>query len=186
MADVETIVTGMAGRYASALFALAREQRATDQVADDLDAFSRMVADSPDLTRLVRSPAFTADEQVRALGAILERAGISDLTAKFLKLVATKRRLFAAETMVRDYKALHDAARGVARARVTVAAPISQDQWAELERTLSDVSGKAVAIDVFVEPDIIGGLVVKLGSRMIDGSVRTKLNSIRTRMKEVG
>lgn len=187
MAETETIVTGMAGRYASALFDLAREQHATEQVADDLNGFLALVKESTDLARLVRSPAFSAEDQVRALGQILDRAGISSLTANFLKLVATKRRLFALENMVRDFNALNDDAKGVVRARVTVAEPISQDQWAELERTLSTMSGgKSVSIDVFIDPEIIGGLVVKLGSRMIDGSLRTKLNSIRTRMKEVG
>ena len=187
MADTETIATGMAGRYASALFSLAQEQGSTEQVAGDLNGFLQLIKESADLTRFVRSPAFTADEQVRALGEILARAGVAPLTANFLKLVAFKRRLFAIEAMVRDFNALNDAAKGVVRARVTVAEQISQDQWADLEKTLSEMSGgKSVAMDVFVDRSIIGGLIVKLGSRMIDGSVRTKLNSIRTRMKEVG
>ena len=187
MADTETIVTGMAGRYASALFALAQEQRSTDRVAEDLNGFLGLIKESADLQRLVRSPAFSADDQVRALGQILERAGVSTLTANFLKLVASKRRLFAVETMVRDFNALNDAAKGLTRARVTVAEPISDEQWADLEHTLSEMSdGKSVKMDVFIDPEIIGGLVVKLGSRMIDGSLRTKLNAVRTRMKEVG
>ena len=186
MADVESIATGMAGRYASALFALAQEQHATSQIAGDLEAFLGLLKESPDLHRLVRSPVFSAEDQVRALTPILDRMNVSTLTGNFLKLVATKRRLFAIESIIRDFKALHDAARGVTRARVTVATPISNDQWAELERTLSEISGKSVQMDVFIDPEIIGGLVVKVGSQMIDGSVRTKLNSIRTRMKEVG
>lgn len=187
MAETETIATGMAGRYASALFALAQEQHSTDQVAKDLSDFLQLIKDSPDLSRFVRSPAFAADEQVKALGEILDKAGVTPLTANFLKLVAAKRRLFAIETMVRDFSALNDSAKGLVRARVTVAERISQEQWADLEQTLSEMSGgKQVAMDVFVDRSIIGGLIVKLGSRMIDGSVRTKLNSLRTRMKEVG
>ena len=187
MAKEETIVTGMAGRYASALFALAQEQSATDQVAADLARFSGLMAESADLTNLVRSPVFTAEEQVKALGAVLAKAGISGLTAKFLKLVATKRRLFAVPTMIADYGKLHDAARGVSRAEVTVAEALSDAHLNALKEALKEVSGgRSVDVKVKVDPSIIGGLVVKLGSRMVDGSLRTKLNSIRTRMKEVG
>jgi F-type H+-transporting ATPase subunit delta len=186
VADVETNATGMAGRYASALFALAQEQHVTDRVAADLDAFVGLLRDSPDLYRLVRSPVFSAEEQVKALSAVLERTGFETLTVNFLKLVATKRRLFAVEEMIRDFKGLFDTAKGVTHARVTVAQRLSPAEWDDLERTLSEISGKSVRMDVFIDPDIIGGLVVKLGSRMIDGSVRTKLNAIRTRMKEVG
>ncbi|MBX9741777.1 MAG: F0F1 ATP synthase subunit delta [Beijerinckiaceae bacterium] len=187
VAKEETIVTGMAGRYASALFELAREQRATAQVAADLDRFKAMLAESADLARLVRSPAFSAEEQVKALGAVLEKAGISGLTAKFLKLVATKRRLFALPVMIADFGKLHDAERGVSRAQVTVAEPLSPANLAALRVALTDVAGaNSVDMDVKVDPSIIGGLIVKLGSRMVDGSLKTKLNSIRTRMKEVG
>lgn len=187
MAKEETIVTGMAGRYASALFALAQEQGATEQVAADLNRFSNLVSDSADLARLVRSPAFTADEQVKALGAVLDKAGVGGLTAKFLKLVATKRRLFAVPQMIADFGKLHDAARGVSRAEVTVAEPLSSANLEALRKALTDVAGSSsVEMNVKVDPAIIGGLIVKLGSRMVDGSLRTKLNSIRTRMKEVG
>ena len=187
MAKEETIVTGMAGRYASALFDLAREQGVTAQVAADLSAFSAMMEESADLRRLVRSPAFAAEDQVRALGAVLDKAGVSGLTAKFLKLVASKRRLFALPTMIADFVKLHDAERGVSRAEVTVAEPLSEANLAALRAAISEVAAaKSVEMNVKVDPSIIGGLIVKLGSRMVDGSLKTKLNSIRTRMKEVG
>jgi F-type H+-transporting ATPase subunit delta len=187
VAQEETIVTGMAGRYASALFALAQEQRATAQVAVDLDRFGAMMAESPDLTRLVRSPAFSAEDQVKALGALLDKAEIGGLTAKFLKLVATKRRLFALPVMIADFGKLYDAARGVSRADVTVAESLSPANLEALRIALTDVAGaNSVEMKVTVDPSIIGGLIVKLGSRMVDGSLKTKLNSIRTRMKEVG
>ena len=187
VAKEETIVTGMAGRYASALFGLAQEQGATVQVAADLARFNAMIEESADLARLVRSPVFTAEEQVKALGAVLDKAGIGGLTAKFLKLVASKRRLFAAPAMIADFGKLHDAARGVSRADVTVAEPLSPANLEALRKALTDVAGSSsVEMNVKVEPAIIGGLIVKLGSRMVDGSLRTKLNSIRTRMKEVG
>jgi F-type H+-transporting ATPase subunit delta len=177
----------MAGRYALALFELASESGATDQVAADLAAFDGLLDESADLRRFVKSPVFTAEEQVRALAAILDKAGIAGLAANFLKLVATKRRLFAVGDMIRDFKTLYDAARGIARAAVTVAEPLKDEHVAALKSALVELTGgKEVAIAVKVDPAIIGGLVVQLGSRMVDGSLRTKLNSLRTRMKEVG
>ena len=177
----------MAGRYAQALFQLAGESYATDAVAADLDRFAALVAESSDLQHLVRSPVFSAEQQVRALSALLAAAGIQGLAANFLKLVASKRRLFAVSGMIRGYKALNDAAKGVTRAEVTVAEPLSDANLAALQSALAQASGgRSVVVDVKVDPAIIGGLVVKLGSRMVDGSLKTKLNSIRTRMKEVG
>jgi F-type H+-transporting ATPase subunit delta len=187
LAKEETIVSGMAGRYAQALFQLAGESYATDSVAADLDRFAALVAESSDLQHLVRSPVFSAEQQVRALSALLAAAGIQGLAANFLKLVASKRRLFAVSGMIRGYKALNDAAKGVTRAEVTVAEPLSDANLAALQSALAQASGgRSVVVDVKVDPAIIGGLVVKLGSRMVDGSLKTKLNSIRTRMKEVG
>lgn len=183
----QTIVSGVSGRYASALYALAQEQRVADQVAQDLNRFNALVEESDDLRRLVRSPAFSADQQIKALSAILAKANIGGLAANFIKLAADKRRLFAVQNMVRDFNALHDAARGVSRAQVTVAAPLSDSQAETLREALKEITGgKSVDMAVKVDPAIIGGLVVKLGSRMFDGSLRTKLNSLRTRMKEVG
>jgi F-type H+-transporting ATPase subunit delta len=187
VAKEETIVSGMAGRYAQALFQLAGESNATDAVAADLDRFAAMVAESSDLQHLVMSPVFSVEQQVKALDAILSRAQITGLAANFLKLVASKRRLFAVSGMIRGYKALNDVAKGVTRAEVIVAEPLSDSNLAALQAALVQAShGRSVQVDVKVDPSIIGGLIVKLGSRMVDGSLKTKLNSIRTRMKEVG
>ncbi len=177
----------MAGRYATALYQLAKDDRTTKDVAAALQTFRDMARESDDLRRLIRSPVIPADAQVKALDAILARAGITGVAANFLKLVASKRRLFAIEAMIRDFEKLHDFDRGVTRAEVTVAHPLSAEHSADLQRTLRDITGgKEVEVTTDVDPSIIGGIVVKLGSRMVDGSVRTKLNSIRTRMKEVG
>jgi F-type H+-transporting ATPase subunit delta len=177
----------MAGRYAQALFALAQETHTTDQVAADLKTFADLVASSEDLLRLVRSPVFSAEEQVKALDAILVQAGISGAAANFIKLVATKRRLFAIRDMIRDYLTLNDAEKGVTHAEVTVAAPLNEAHVTALKGALAEVAGsKSVEVAVKVDPSLIGGLVVKLGSRMIDSSLKTKLHSIRTHMKEVG
>ena len=187
MADAVDIVSGMAGRYASALFSIAKESRSIDVVAADLRTFSDALRESSDLQLLVRSAAFSAEEQGRALGKVLEAIGTGGLTSKFLLLVASKRRLFAVRTMIADFQALDDADRGVSRAQVTVAEPLSDADFENLKASLADATGgKSVEIDMKVDPDILGGLVVRLGSRMVDGSLKTKLNSIRTRMKEVG
>jgi F-type H+-transporting ATPase subunit delta len=178
----------MAGRYAEALFALAQERHATDGVAADLKTFSDMIAESADLRSFLRSPVFSAEEQVKTLGALLERAGLAGTTTeKFLKLVATKRRLFAVQDMIRDYNILYDHARGVSRAAVTVAEPLRDDHVEALKNALAEISGSnRVEVAVKVDPSIIGGLIVQLGSRMVDSSLKTKLDSIRARMKEVG
>lgn len=177
----------MAGRYALALFDLAKENNAIDDVGAALQRFLGLVDESPDLQRLVRSPVFTAEEQGRALDAILARAGIAGYAANFLKLVAAKRRLFAVREMIADYGKLTDASKNLVRAEVTVAEPLTDQNLDALKSALNDATGgQNVAVDVKVDPGIIGGLVVRLGSRMVDGSLRTKLNALRLRMKEVG
>lgn len=187
MANDETIVSGMTGRYASALHSLASDRRETDTVRAGLEAFRAMLDESVDLQRLVRNPTFSAHDQLNALNPLFAKAGIDGLAGDFIKLLATKRRLFAVGDMIAGFNKLDDAEKGVTRAQVTVAEPLSAAQTAALRQALGAVSGgKSVEIDTKVDPAIIGGLVVKLGSRMMDGSLRTKLASIRTRMKEVG
>jgi F-type H+-transporting ATPase subunit delta len=187
VAGEEPIISGMAGRYATALFELALDNDAVDAVGADLDGFDALVAESEDLRRLVRSPVFAADAQTRALGAVLDRAGIGGLTARFLKVVTANRRLFAVREMTRAYRALVARHHGEVSAQVTVAEPLSEAHRAAITDALKSVTGKEnVGLNVKVDPAIIGGLVVKLGSRMVDSSLRTKLNSIKHAMKEVG
>jgi F-type H+-transporting ATPase subunit delta len=187
LAEAGDIVSGVSGRYASALVALAQERRETAAVAEALARFDAMIAESADLQRLVRSPVFSADDQLKALGALLEAAGISGIAANFIRLVAAKRRLFFIRAMIADYGKLEDAFRGVTRAKVTSAAPLSDENVAALKESLRAVSGgREVDLNVKLDPALIGGLIVQLGSRMVDGSLKTKLNAIRTRMKEVG
>ncbi|HTV36394.1 MAG TPA: F0F1 ATP synthase subunit delta [Xanthobacteraceae bacterium] len=184
MAGEETIVSGMAGRYAAALFDLAREGNAIDAVKADLDRFDSLLAESPDLMRLVRSPVFSTDEQLQALSAVLERAGIGGLAAKFLKLVTSNRRLFAVRDMIKGYRELVADHKGEASAEVIVAERLRDEHVDALKSALKAVSGKDVDLNIKVDPAIIGGLVVRLGSRMVDSSLRTKLNAIRHAMKE--
>jgi len=178
------IVSGMAGRYATALFELALETNSVEQVQSDLKAFDALVAANPDLMRLVRSPVFSAADQARALAAVLEKAGIGGLAAQFLKVVAGNRRLFAVREIIRGFNALVARHKGEVTAQVTVAEQLNDARLNEIRDALRAVTGKDVKVHVDVDPSIIGGLKVKLGSRMVDASLRTKLNSIKFAMKE--
>ena len=184
MSGEQPIVSGMAGRYATALFDLASEANAIDAVKADLDRFEALIAESPDLARLVRSPVFSADEQLQALSAVLERTGIGGLAAKFLKLVTANRRLFAVRDMIRGFRELVARHKGEATAEVIVAEKLKDEHIEALRTALKSVSGKDVDLDIKIDPALIGGLVVKLGSRMVDTSLRTKLNAIKHAMKE--
>jgi len=185
VAGEDPIISGMAGRYATALFELALENKAVDKVKKDLEQFDELVQDNPDLQRLVRSPVFGADEQLKALGAILDKAGIKGTAANFLRVITTNRRLFAVRDMIRAYRALVAGHKGEVTAQITVANKLTEKNLDALKSALKSVTGsKNVDLDVKVEPAIIGGIVVKLGSRMIDSSLRTKLNAIKFAMKE--
>lgn len=186
MADENPNVSGVAGRYATALFELARDENTVDAVKADLDRFDAIVAESADLARLVRSPVFTADAQLKALSAVLDKAGIGGTAVKFLKVLTANRRLFAVRDVIRAYRTLVARFKGEVSAEVTVAEKLSEKNLGALKDALNQVTGKDVDLNVKVDPAIIGGLVVKLGSRMIDSSLRTKLNSIKHAMKEAG
>ena len=179
-------VSGVAGRYATAMFELARDAKAIDATKADLDKFDALVAESADLARLVRSPVFSADTQMKALSAILAKAGISGLAAQLLKVLTANRRLFAVCDVTRAFRALVAKFKGEIAADVTVAEKLSDKNLDALKSALKTVTGKDVDLNVKVDPAIIGGLVVKLGSRMVDSSLRTKLNSIKHAMKEAG
>ena len=179
------LLSGVALRYASAMFELAREGNVVDVVSGDLGRFDQMVRGSEDLQRLIRNPIFTAEEQSAAVGALLDKAGISGLAGNFIRLVAAKRRLFALPDMIRAYQDLVSDAKGIVRAQVTLAEAPSDKVLNEIKAALRDVAKADVSLDVRIDPSLIGGLIVKMGSRMVDASVRTKLNSIRLAMKEV-
>ena len=186
MAGEDPSVSGVSGRYATALFELARDEKSIDGVKADLDRFESLLNDSADLKRLVLSPVFSADTQSRALGAVLDKAGISGISANFLKVLTANRRLFAVADVIRAFRALVAKFKGEASADVTVAEALSDKNLDALKTALKTVTGKDVTLNVKVDPSIIGGLVVKLGSRMVDSSLRTKLNSIKHAMKEAG
>lgn len=181
----ETYVSGVAGRYATALFELAREAGAIDAVKADLDRFASLIAESDDFKRLVRSAVFSSEEQERAVTAVLEKAGIGGFSGNFFKMVAANRRLFAVEAMIRGFDALAAAEKGEVVAEVAVAQPLSDTHAATLKQALDQMTGKDVKLAVTVDPSLLGGLKVKIGSRLVDASLKTKLNSIRYAMKEV-
>ena len=186
VADSSQSVSGVAERYASSLFALALEEGAVAEVAAALDKFKAMIDDSADLQRLIKSPVFSADEQLRSVTAILDKAGISGIAANFIKVAASNRRLFAVPGMIRAFREIHARHRGEVSADVTAARALTAEQENELKAALKSVTAKDVTINVAVDPAILGGLVVKLGSRQIDTSLRTKLSTLKLSLKEVG
>jgi F-type H+-transporting ATPase subunit delta len=186
VAALDPSVSGVSGRYATALFELARDEKSIDAVRTELDRFEAMLADSADLKRLVRSPVFSADSQSKALAAVLDKAGITGISANFLRVLTANRRLFAVSDVIRAFRALVARFKGEATADVTVAETLSDKNLDALKTALKAVTGKEVGLNVKVDPSIIGGLVVKLGSRMVDSSLRSKLNSIKHAMKEAG
>ena len=186
MAAENPSVSGVSGRYATALFELARDEKSVDAVKADLDKFAAMLAESDDLKRLVRSPVFAAEAQSKALAAVLDKAGISGVSANFLQVLTANRRLFAVSDVIGAFNALVAKFKGEASADVTVAEALSDKNLDALKVALKSVTGKDVTLNVKIDPSIIGGLVLKLGSRMVDSSLRTKLNSIKNAMKEAG
>lgn len=176
-------VSGLPGRYASALFELADEQRSLDPVGEDLASLRSMIRNAPDLARVLTSPVIGRDEQTAAVDAVMERAGIGDLTRRFVNVVARNRRLFALPGMIEVYRALLAERRGEITAEVTSAQELGESQRTALERTLMRSVGANVSIDARVDPGILGGLIVKVGSRMVDSSLRTKLNKLQISMK---
>ena len=180
------MTAGVAGRYASALFELAHEQNRLDEVDRDLGKFQALLDQSRDLNRLVKSPAFAAEEQQRALGAVMDWAAIGATTGNFLKVVARNRRLFAAEDMIKTFRGLVARHRGEVAAEVKSAVALSEAQLAALKAKLKSTFGKDVRLDAKVDPLLLGGLVVKIGSRMFDSSLRTKLGNLKVVLKGNG
>jgi len=181
-----SLTSGIAGRYAKALFELANEQNQRDAVAADLSRLKAMLDESADLRRLVISPAFSRDEQGRAMAIVLERGGFNQLTRNFIGVIARNRRLFALPKMIEVFAALTAQAKGEVAAEVTAAHPLNDTQLAQIRDMLSAKAKRTIALTAKVDPDLIGGLVVRLGSRMVDTSIRTKLQMLENAMKGVG
>jgi len=179
-------ISDVAGRYAGSLFELALEEKSVSQVEYDLLAFEGLIAESADLKRLIESPVFSADDQYRAISAITEKAGMNGLIGNFLKVVARNRRLFAIPGIIRAFRAIAAEHRGEVVAEVKAAHALTREQENELKAALAEVAGKTVTVTVTIDPSLLGGLIVKMGSRQIDTSLKTKLNSLKLALKEVG
>lgn len=175
--------SGLAGRYATALYELAEADNKLDEVAGDLATIRNMVDASADLARLIRSPVIARNDQVAAMDAILTEAGVSELTKRFIGVVAQNRRLFALTTMIKQFQAILAQRRGELTAEVTSAQALSDKQRQAIEDGLKKAMGTKVAVDAQVDEGLLGGLVVKIGSRMIDSSIKTKLQQLRLSMR---
>lgn len=183
MASEKAHETGLAGRYANAVFELAQEQGKVDRVADDFAALKTVIAESPEFARLVKSPLFSHEDQARALKPVLEKMGVDGLTTKFLLTLTGKRRLMALDHVMAAYDRLVARLRGEVQAEVTSAHPLNSAQTAELKSVLKSKLGREPRLNAKVDPTLLGGLVVKVGSRMIDSSLRTKLAGLRAAMR---
>lgn len=204
MSSEQPVMTGVAGRYASALFELAldvetgreeglealasevSDQGAINAVTADLAAVQELLNESADLRRLVRSPIFSRADQTRAMTAIMVRIGVTTMTRNFVSLVASRGRLFVLEDMIRSFHALVASHRGEMSAIVTSASVLGDEHVAALKATLKETLGQDIQLDLQVDESLIAGLVVKIGSRMIDSSLKTKLTNLKIAMKEVG
>jgi F-type H+-transporting ATPase subunit delta len=186
LASETTGVSALAERYAAALFDIAEERRMLDEVASDLRQLRAMLASSVDLMRVVRSPVLSRQEQGRAVAALAVRAEISSLVRDFLAVVAKNRRLFAVPAMIEAYLATLAERRGEVTASVTAAQPLNDQQLEALSEHLRRTVGRRVSVDVRVDPRLIGGLIVKVGSRMVDSSVESKLRRLQLAMKGIG
>jgi len=177
--------SGLAARYAAALFDLADERKELDAAAEDLRALRGMLRESADLRRLIRSPVLSREEQGKAVAAVAQTARLSALTRNFLGLLAHNRRLFALPEMIEGYLSQLAGRRGEVTAQVLTAAALSPAQRQAVDEHLRKAVGAKVAVDVQVDPSLLGGLIVKLGSRMIDASLKSKLYRLQLAMKRV-
>ena len=181
----ETYSGGVAERYATAAFGIAREEGSLDDLERDADALSEALEESPELRQLIRSPVYTRAEQERAIGAVAERMGLGATLANTLRLMATKRRLFVVDALLADLRAMIADHRGQVTAEVVSAQPLGEAQAERLARTLRESVGRDVRIDARTDEALIGGLVVRVGSKMIDTSIRSKLAALETAMRRV-
>jgi F-type H+-transporting ATPase subunit delta len=182
----KTGASGLAGRYATALFDLAAEHKALDAVANDLKVLRQLTVDSADLARLIASPVIAREDQAKAMTAVAERAGFHPLTRNILGVLAMNRRMFALADVIDGFLARLSESRGEVSADVTSAAPLSESQVSAVAEALRQAIGSKVTVNTKVDKRLLGGLVVRVGSRMVDSSLRTKLQKLQLAMKGIG
>jgi len=183
VATTDQAVSGVSGRYARALFDLAQESKAVAEVGKALQSFQALIDESSDLQRLLRSPVFKAEDQLAAVEALAAKAGIGGLTLNFLRVMGRNRRLAAVPGAIAAFATLVAQSKGETTAEVTSAEKLTAKQIADLKAALKGATGSDVALATKVDPSILGGLIVKVGSRMMDNSLATKLNSLKVAMK---
>lgn len=186
MAEKSQRISGVADRYAASLFDLASESNAVDAVAQDLDQFLALVEGNEDLKRVVSSPIFASGDQLAVISALVEKGGLGELAANFLKVVARNDRLGALAGIISAYHQKVAEARGEVTVEVRSAHQLTPAQEQELASVLSGTTGQKVTTRVTVDPSLLGGLIVRVGSRQIDTSLRTKLSTLKHALKEVG
>lgn len=181
----DSIISGLPGRYAAALFDLAVKHGEVDSVMENLDKIALMIGTSPDFAQLTQSPLISRPDQAKGLSAVLELAGIKGLTANFAGVVAKNRRLYLLPKMIRQFRTLRSRHKGEVDAEVVSAIKLSEDQITALEEKLAKIMGSKIRLTANIDPQVLGGLVVRVGSRMVDSSLRTKLNNLQLKLKEV-
>lgn len=186
VSEPASISAGIAARYATAVFDIAEENKALDSLESSINDLAAALADSEDLNNLIHSPLVSREEQGAAITAVADKMGIDPVLRNTLALMADKRRLFVVPALVDALRARLADARGEVTAEVVSAKALTKTQSEKLAKTLAERVGKKVTINASVDASIIGGLVVKVGSKMIDSSIRSKLNSLQNAMKEVG
>lgn len=185
LAQSASSVAGIAERYAGALFELALGEKKLAPVEKDLARFDALIKGSDDLSRLVVSPIFAAEDQEKAIAAVLAKAKIGGLAGNFIRVIAKNRRLFIMPQMLSVFRRLIAEHKGEASADVTVAAKLAPAMKKELAAALKSSIGKSIAINEIIDPSILGGMIVKIGSRQVDSSLKTKLSSLKLALKEV-
>ena len=183
MATDDSQIGGLAGRYATAAFELAREESALDTLASDLSALKELLNGCTELRRLVRSPAFSREEQAAGMESVLGQANASALSRKLVLLLARKRRLFILADVIHAFETLLARHRGEVAASVTTARALNAQETEELKQVLKQNLGREPKLELHVDPSLLGGLVLRIGSRMIDSSLRTKLDGLRIAMR---
>ncbi len=186
MSSKTSDVLGLSGRYADALLELAVDNGAVESVEADAKLLRQMVADSVDLRRFIESPVFSRADHMKGLDAVIEKAGIGDLTRKFVLLIAHNRRLFALSEILEVLLKKMAERRGEVTAAVTSARALTAAQRTALANALKKATGQDVNVEASVDPKVLGGLVVRIGSRMVDSSLRSQLQRLQLAMKGVG
>ena len=181
-----SMTQGIASRYATALFELSRESDSLDQLERDIGDLRAILAESEDFRILIKSPVYSRDEMARAVAAVAETANLGGMTRNTLSLMAANRRLFALRALLDQLESLIAEHRGVVTAEVVSAQALDDDAIERLKESLGRKAGREVRFNLSVDESLVGGLVAKLGSRMVDTSIRTKLSNLRNAMREVG